>query len=216
MASNRRSRLISEENFRGDTLQSAEESRLMENYQKELEREEENKLISQYDAQSATEDLDDFKRPTHYKTPPKGTVSATERMPMSMIDPSEFDLENVEEPKALPDGTEAKLRIVSVRKAQDKNDLTYFQPMLEVPDEPLSKDFTHFLHLPNKSEMSTKRYNQARFNLKVFMECFEQDPSRGFDPLEDWPGAEGWAILGVKESDEYGQQNYVKKFIKTR
>jgi hypothetical protein len=39
------------------------------------------------------------------------------------------------------------------------------------------------------------------------------DYSRPFDWEDDLVGLEGWIILGVKKSDEYGDQNTVKKYV---
>ena len=131
---------------------------------------------------------------------------------MSVFDPTEWNLGNVSEPQALPEG-EYKCRIISVRKGVDKNSLEYWQPLLEVCDEPDSKDFTHFLHIPNKSEMSPKQYKRVCYALQEFMLAFELDFSVAFDPTQDWGGNEGWAILGVRRTDEYGDQNQIVKVI---
>ena len=132
---------------------------------------------------------------------------------MSMLDASAWNLEDSREPFAMPDGTETKLVIVDVRSGKDKNGYDYLQPVLEILDEPFSKDFTHFLHLPDTDRMSAKQLNRVRNSIKVFCEAFEIDTTRPFDPKDDWPGQEGWAILGVQSNEQYGDQNYVKKFI---
>jgi hypothetical protein len=131
---------------------------------------------------------------------------------MPMFDPSEWQLDDSQEPYAMPDGHEAKLRIVEVTKGTDKNGEQYFQPRLEIVGEPYSKDFTHFLHVPSR-KMSDKKINQVRNAMKTFCECFDIDISRPFDPSDDWPGHEGWAILGVRDSEQYGEQNFIRKLI---
>jgi hypothetical protein len=40
--------------------------------------------------------------------------------------------------------------------------------------------------------------------------------SRPGEPEDDWPGLEGWAILGMEKTDQYGEQNFVKKFVAPR
>jgi hypothetical protein len=130
-----------------------------------------------------------------------------------MIDMSGEDFDNTQEPYAVKAGEEYKLVIVDVKEGKDKNGLDYLQPRLEVVGEPFAKDFTHFMHLPNKAEMSDKQLNRVRWNMKSFAECFGIDLGRPQDPKEDWVGMEGFAILGISKSEEYGEQNFVKKLI---
>ena len=135
---------------------------------------------------------------------------------VSMIDPTEWELGEVEEPIAVPDGTEATLKIISVRTGVDKNGNSYWQPLLEIMEEPTSKDFTHFLHVPSRNTMSAKQYTRARYALQEFMDAFELDYSRPFSPGEDWPGSEGTAILNCKETQDYGMQNGIAKLLNHR
>lgn len=131
---------------------------------------------------------------------------------MGMIDPTEYGLDDAQEPFAVKPG-EYKLRIVDVRKGTDKNGLEYLMPSLEVSNELYSKDFTHFLHIPDKEEMSEKQLNRVRFAYGEFCRCFGINLSRPFDPEDDWPGHEGWAMLKIRESEEYGEQNYISKLV---
>ena len=130
-----------------------------------------------------------------------------------MIDPEEYGLDEGQEPTAVKGGEEYKLIITGVNEGTDKNGLDYLMPSLEVVGEPYSKDFTYFLHVPDKDKMGAKKLNQARYNYSTFCKTFEIDLSRPFDPKDDWPGKEGWAILGAKESEEFGEQNFVKKLL---
>jgi hypothetical protein len=134
---------------------------------------------------------------------------------MPLFDPSDWSLGESQEPYAMADGTEAKVRIVEVAKGTDKNGEQYIQPRLEIVNEPYSKDFTHFLHIPSR-KMTEKKLNQVRNAMKQFCEAFELDISRPFDPADDWPGHEGWAILGVRDNEQYGEQNFIKKLIVPR
>jgi hypothetical protein len=132
---------------------------------------------------------------------------------MAMIDPTEFDLDESQEPYALKPGEEHKLVIVGVTEGTDKNDLKYLLPRLEVVGEPYAKDFTYFLHVPDRASMTEKQLNRVRFNYRTFCACFGIDNSRPHDPVDEWPGHEGYAILGASSDDQYGEQNFVKKFI---
>ena len=134
---------------------------------------------------------------------------------MAMIDPTEYGLGEGKEPFAVKKG-EYKLNIVSVRTGVDKNGFDYLMPSIEVVGEPYSKEFTHFLHCPDKDAMSEKQLNRARFAYSSFCACFSIDNTRPHDPEDTWPGHEGWAILGVGDNEEYGEQNYIKKLLKPR
>jgi len=131
---------------------------------------------------------------------------------MAMIDPTDMGLEDSQEPYAVEGGEEHKLRIVEVKEGTDKNNLAYLMPRLEIEGEPFAKDFTHFLHIPSK-DMNDKQLNRVRYNYKAFCECFGIDMSRPHDPKDEWPGHTGFAILGLAENEQYGEQNFVKKLI---
>ena len=131
---------------------------------------------------------------------------------MPMIDPTDMDLDGSQEPITVKPGEEYKLIIVSVTDGVDKNGFDYVMPRLEIVGEPFAKDFTHFLHLPSK-EMTEKKLNQVKWALKSFTDCFEIDMSIPHDPKEEWVGHEGYGILGANESDDYGEQNFIKKLV---
>jgi len=118
---------------------------------------------------------------------------------------------NAPEPKAVPADEEYKLRIISVTQDLDKNQHPYLLPRLDIAGQPLSKDFTKFIGLPH-DELDEKQLIRARFNLRIFLECFGL-PTSGQIDLENMVGKTGWAILGLEENEQYGEVNYVKKFI---
>ena len=153
----------------------------------------------------------------HYLTPPTGGTRATERNhTMSTIDPSEWNLEDSQEPYALKDGTEALLRVIEVRKlTRDDGDTEYYVVRLEVPTEPFSKEITDFLDIPSRG-LNAKRLNAARQKMLNFSQSFGFDMSRPFDPSEDWVGLEGWCILSLAKSDLYGEQNRISKYLRAR
>jgi len=123
----------------------------------------------------------------------------------------DIDVTDAPEPKVVPANEEYKLRIIDVTTDRDKNDEPYLFPRFEVVDEPLAKDFTKFLRLPH-GELSEKELIRVRSDLRKFLEAFElPNPFKG-DPT-DMKGKTGWAILGVGEDEQYGEQNYIKKFI---
>lgn len=132
----------------------------------------------------------------------------------------EMDLNDAQEPTCVSDG-EYKIRCTGFRKDDEGNivrtyhrdgfDLPYVLVMLDIPNEPASKDFTHFLALPTSEPgaMSPKDLNACKYRVKIFLEAFNM-PELNFDRFQ---GAEAYAILTVKDNGEYGEQNVVKQFI---
>lgn len=130
---------------------------------------------------------------------------------MSLLD---IDVGDAQEPKVMPADEEYQIRIIDARTDIDKNGDPYMMPRFEVVDQPLAKDFTHFLRLPHKG-MDEKSLNRYQWSLKVFLECFGL-PTQGQLDVEDLKGKVGWAILGVKDDETYGESNTVKKFIASK
>lgn len=142
---------------------------------------------------------------------------------MSMLDVTSQidDIENAEEPQVAEAGEEYKLRIIGVREGtyvdkQSGADIEYFLPMFEVVDAPMIKEFSGFVNVPNKDTMNEKNYKRSLYNLKNFAACFGLDLTRPVDYEDDLSGLIGWAILGTKTDDTYGEQNTIRKFIAPR
>ena len=133
-----------------------------------------------------------------------------------VYDLGEMGLGDSQEPKVMAAGSEVQLRILDVTEDEDKNGHAYALPRFEVVDEPLAKDFTHFVYIPNKEWMDAKRLNRSQWDMRVFLEAFSVDTASRISFRDQLPGLTGWAILGVRDSDEYGRQNYIKKFIQKR
>lgn len=123
----------------------------------------------------------------------------------------DFDVNDATEPTAVPADQEYKLRIVDVDRSTDKNGNPYLLPRFEVVGESTAKDFTKFLRLPHEGQ-TPKQLNQTKWALKTFFDTFGVDTKTLEDPT-DMIGSEGWAILGAEETPEWGEQNYVKKFV---
>jgi len=127
--------------------------------------------------------------------------------------------EEYTQPTAVPGGSEYKLRIVDVKTdpshddnlPRNKNGDAYLLPRFEIVGEPTAKEFTRYMGIPG-NDMDAKKRNQAGYMIKLFLQAFDLDSASLADP-SDLIGAEGWAILGLEETDEYGEQNFVKKFI---
>ncbi len=127
---------------------------------------------------------------------------------MGMI---KIDVDNVQEPYVMPADSECELRIIDVREGTNKNGQPYIMPRLEVVGEVAAKEFSYYLGIPT-SDMTDKQRNAAAFKYVNFCAAFEIDAAAENNP-EDFIGLEGVAILGMEESPEYGEQNFVRRFI---
>ena len=125
---------------------------------------------------------------------------------MGFID---VNLDDAIEPQVLPADTEHELRILEVKEGVDKNGNPYIMPRFEVPGTVGAKDFTKFFGIPGGNDDPKKR-NSKLWALKVFCKTFGIDVNTD---TETWVGATGWAILGVEETEQYGPQNYIKRFV---
>lgn len=136
---------------------------------------------------------------------------------MSLTDYSDLEkeIESAPEPKTLPRGSEVKARIINMREGiSDKNGAQWYMPVFDVPDDPLVLEFSDFFwDLASKNMLDEKAYFRAMRKFKLFAEAFGIDYSRPFSWTDDLIGLEGWIILGVRKSDEYGEQNTVSKYV---
>ena len=144
---------------------------------------------------------------------------------MALTDYSSMEKEitDVPEPTTIKKGTEVKARIISVRtgivekEESDYFGISYFSVSYDVPSEPLSKEFNDFfwdlVDIEKLRAISEKTALGAIRHFRTFAESFGLDYSRPFDLEDDLPGKEGWLIVGIKKSDEYGDQNTVQKYL---
>ena len=131
----------------------------------------------------------------------------------------ENEIDNTPEPTILPRGTEVKARIISVRSGvSDKNGCTWYSPVFDIPEEVYAKEFSDFIWdlADAKSCLEDKQQVNNILRFKAFAQAFGLDYSKPFSWEDDIVGLEGWVILGVKKSDEYGDQNTVSKYVARR
>jgi hypothetical protein len=136
-----------------------------------------------------------------------------------MSDYSDFsnEISSAPEPSILRPNTEVKARIVSVRTGtSDKNDCNWYQPIFDVPEDPMIMEFNDFFWELDREKLTPKQFQRELYKFKQFATAFEIDFSRPFSWTDDLPEKEGWLIVGVKKSDEYGDQNTVKKYVARR
>jgi len=128
----------------------------------------------------------------------------------------EHEIKDAPEPKILPRGAEVKARIISVRGGvSEKNGCQWYQPVFDIPNIPEAMEFNDFIwdliDARDKLDDKQKSRNMTRF--KNFTAAFGIDYTRPFSWEDDLIGKEGWVILGVKKSDEYGDSNIVSKYV---
>lgn len=130
---------------------------------------------------------------------------------MSFLD---SNYEESVEPKAVPAG-EYEIRIVDIKEDLNQKGNPYVLPRFDIPAETNSKEFTKYLAGVHDG-MSPKERNSALYRLKEFMTAFgfgDRKPGG----IEELIGCTAWAILGVEDDGgEYGEQNYVKRFVTSR
>jgi len=135
---------------------------------------------------------------------------------MSLVDYSDMEqqIEDAPEPKVLKAGTEVEARIISVRTGtSDTNDCNWFTPVFDVPNDPMVMEFNDFFWELDKDKLTEKQLQRSMYKFKNFIQCFGIDISRPIDLVDSLPGHKGYIIVGLRKSEEFGEQNTVKKYI---
>jgi hypothetical protein len=138
---------------------------------------------------------------------------------MSLTDYSDIEQEisDAPEPKMLPAGSEVEVRIIAVRSGiSDKNDCKWYQPVFDVPEDPMVMEFNDFFWELDKTHLDPKAYARALNKFRNFAQAIDLDYSRPFSWEDDLISKTGWAILGVKKDDTYGDGNTIKKYMTKR
>lgn len=127
----------------------------------------------------------------------------------------EQEIADAPEPTILPKGSEVKARIINMRGGiSDKNGAQWYQPVFDIPDQPLAKEFNDFFwDLKDCDKLDEKSAARSMRKFKVFAEAFSIDYSKPFDWEDDLINLEGWIILGIKKDEEYGDSNTVSKYV---
>jgi len=126
----------------------------------------------------------------------------------------DVETENAPEFKSLPDGTECEVRILKAEIKNSKAGDPMLALRLDIPEEPYAKDINHFIMLPSTHD-DEKQKAQKQNRLKEFKAAFSLPPV-GAISTDDMESSKAWAILGEEESQEFGKQNRIKRFIVAR
>jgi hypothetical protein len=127
----------------------------------------------------------------------------------------DFELDKVPELTIAPEG-EAKLSITTAEGKLDKNQQPGVQIRFRVANRPNTSPLSTWLSFPTEGDDEDQRNNKLR-RIITFRDAFKlsfKTPSQFANMVEEGTlkGKEGWAILSVTESDEYGKQNSIKRF----
>lgn len=136
---------------------------------------------------------------------------------MGLTDYSDMEQEITDAPvpKVLKAGEEVEARITTVRSGtSDKNEATWFTPVFDVPSDPMVMEFNDFFwDLADRDKLTEKDFQRSLDKFRNFAQAFGIDYARPFDWEDDLPGLTGWLIVGVRKSDDYGNQNTVRKYV---
>jgi len=126
----------------------------------------------------------------------------------------DIDTSDSQEPTTVEPG-EYKIRITGFRKDNEGKVIRtseagnkFFITVFDIPDEEFSKGLSKMFMVPTP-EMEPKRLNAVKWDL----ECFKRAFGLAEINFSNMVGKEGYAILGVSHSEQYGNQNEVKKFV---
>ena len=123
----------------------------------------------------------------------------------------DIDVGDAQEPVVVPDGEECLVRLIGMTGGINKNNDPYTIWRFDVPDRPNAKEFTKYLPIPT-DKMDAKEKNTAKWKFKTYWEAFAVDHTQTIN-FDNVAGGQCWALLGVSEDDEYGEQNYIKRLI---
>lgn len=93
----------------------------------------------------------------------------------------------------------------------EKGSGRFLQATMEVMDDPNAKLISHVMMLPSEDDNDRKKNNRLRA-IGDFLKAFSI-PSSGSVNFAQYEGNMGWAVLRVETSDDYGDQNKIRRFI---
>jgi len=135
--------------------------------------------------------------------------------PLADYSNMEKEIKDAPEPKVLARGTEVKARIITVREGiSEKNDAQWYQTVFDVPADLTALEFNDFFwDLADRDKLEPKNAARAMRKFKMFASAFSIDYTQPFSWTDDLIGRMGWLIVGIRKSEEYGDQNTVQKYL---
>jgi hypothetical protein len=138
-------------------------------------------------------------------------LADAEEVSGSLLD---INLEDAEAEVVVDADTECRLVVIDARldKSKKPGADPYLRIDWDVADYDNAPDIATFNTLPTGRSGEEKKDKRRRWNIRQKYDALQAPYAGQLDP-SDLVGLEAWAILGVSESDEYGEQNYIKKFV---
>ena len=127
----------------------------------------------------------------------------------------DLNFDDVYEPELWDDGDEVDMTIKKVVVGPTKNGLHNMITLtLWDPADHKKQPIIERMVIPNKAdqEEDPAAYNRSKARIQSMSECFDVQ-TNGVVPADEWPGATGSVIVRLEESEQYGKQNSVKKFV---
>lgn len=123
-----------------------------------------------------------------------------------------MNLEDTPELTTVEDG-EYKVRCEDASFHESKAGNKSVRLVLTVPEVPEAETIYEYLTIPNPEKHDERTIIRMKNAIKDACEAFGVPfDARGFD-IEHFEGAQAWAVLGEQESEEYGTQNTVRRFV---
>lgn len=121
----------------------------------------------------------------------------------------DYNLADIPELEVLPPD-EYQLEVASANSdVVDKNNNPGLKLLLK-SDKTNTALISHWIGLPHPENDDEEESNKKLRRLKRFVDAFSIVKH---DTDEDLIGTRGFCLLALEESDEYGKQNRVKKFV---
>lgn len=122
-----------------------------------------------------------------------------------------MNLNDTPEFTAVAGDTEYEVRVSEAKEGTDKNGNPFLLLTLEITDEPTAKTFTKFLGVPSET-MDARKQQSAKLGLKKALQAFGMDLDADYE-VDDFVGKTAWAVLGVENTEKYGDQNFIKTWV---
>lgn len=123
---------------------------------------------------------------------------------------NDLDLNDAVEPQAVAEG-EYEMRLISCELKEDKNDNPYILPKFAIEGEVGAKTVSRYMALP-REDMDDEQLNRTKLWLKRLFDALGVDHTSDVD-LEALTGETCFAILGLEEDPDYGEQNFIRRFV---
>lgn len=132
---------------------------------------------------------------------------------MSFLD---LNLNDTWEPKTHEADKEVIMRVSSAKLGNKKDDLSAqrIEVVLSDPADDTVKDVYIYLTIP-RADTDRKKANDMKNRIKDFYIWCGLDPMMPINIERDLEGKQGWVVLGVDDSAEFGTRNTVKRWVKS-